>query len=105
MNKELFLQFVENNCNCKQDRLDIAINKGLQKAKNDRVDTRKILMLAFAFVLTFSMCFTVSIRPVKTAVEGYYLNWNKSMSGNIEIFDSYLVNITNNIVKHLGGNK
>jgi len=105
MNKELFLQLIENNCDCKQDCLDIAINRGLQKAKNDRVDTKKILTLAVAFILTFSMCFIVSIRPVKTAVEGYYLNWNKSMSGNIEILDSYLVKITSNIEKHLGGNK
>jgi len=103
MNKELFLQLVENNCDSKQDRLDIAINKGLQRARNDRVDTRKILTLAVAFVLTFSMCFTVNTRPLKMAVEGYYLNWNKTMSGNIEILDSYLVNITSNIKKHLGG--
>jgi len=104
MNKELFLQSVETNCNCKQDRLDTAINKGLQRAKYDRVDTKKILTLAVAFVLTFSMCFILSIRPVKTAVEDYYLNWNKTMSGNIEILNDYLVEITSNIEKHLGGN-
>ena len=105
MNKEQFLQLIESDCNCNQDCLEIAVNRGFKRAVDDKVDIKKILTLAVAFVITFSMCFIVSIRPVKTAVEGYYLNWNKSMSGNIEIFDSYLVNITNNIEKHLGGNK
>ncbi|MDR0464364.1 MAG: hypothetical protein LBG94_04505 [Treponema sp.] len=103
MNKELFLQLIENNCDCKQDCLDTAINRGLQKAKNDRVDTKKILTLAVAFVLTFSMCFTVNTRPLKMAVDGYYVNWNKTMSGNIEILNDYLVEMTSNIKKHLGG--
>jgi len=104
MNKELFLQLIENNCGYKQDHLDIAINKGLQKARNDRIDARKILMLTFAFVLTFSMCFIVNTRPLKMAIEDYYLNWNKTKASNIEILDSYLVEKISNIEKHLGGN-
>ena len=104
MNKDLFFQLIENNCDCKQDRLDFAVNKGLQKAINGRVDFKKILMLTAAFVLTFSMCFTVNIRPLKVAVEVYYMNWNKTMSGNMEILDGYMVNATSNIKKHLGGN-
>ena len=103
MNKELFLQLIENNCDCKQDRLDIAVSRGLQRAVNYKIDAKKILILAVALVLAFSMCFTVNIRPVKTAVDGYYLNRNKTMSGNIKILDCYLVNIAGNIEKHLGG--
>ena len=103
MNKELFLQLIESDCDCKQGCLDTAVNRGLQKATNDRIDTKKILTLAFAFILTFSMCFTLNTRPLKMAVDGYYLNWNKTMSGNIEILDDYLVEITSNIKKHLGG--
>ena len=105
MNKELFLQLVENNCNCKQDCLDTAVNRGFKRAVDDRVDTKKILTLAVAFVLTFSMCFTLSTKPLKMAVDNYYLNWNKTMSGNIEILDDYLIEKINNIKKHLGGNK
>jgi len=103
MNKELFLQLIENNCDCKQDYLDTAVNRGLQKAKNDRVDIKKILALAVAFVLTFSMCFTLNTKLLKMAVDDYYLNWNKTMSGNIEILDDYLVEKISNIKKHLGG--
>ena len=105
MNKDSFLRYLETDRDCEQDRLEIAVNRGFKRAVNDRIDTKKILMLAVAFVLTFAMCFTVSIRPVKTAVEDYYLNWNKSMSGNIKILDGYIVNITDSIQKHLGGNK
>ena len=105
MNKEQFLQLIESDCNCNQDCLEIAVNRGFKRAVDDKVDTKKILTLAFAFVITFSMCFIVSIRPVKTAVEGYYLNWNKSKASNIEILDDYLVEKISNIEKHLGGNK
>jgi len=105
MNEDLFLQYIETDRNCGKDRLDIAVSKGLHKAKNDRFSANKLFMLAAACVITFVMCFTVSIRPVKTAVESYYLNWNKSMSGNIKILDGYIVNITDSLQKHLGGNK
>jgi len=104
MNKELFLQLVDNNCDCKQESLDIAINRGLQRAKNDRVDAKKILSLTVAFVLTISLCFTVNLKPLKMVMEDYYLNWNKSMSDKIKILDGYIVNIASNIEKHLGGN-
>jgi len=103
MNKDSFLRYVETDCDCEQDRLDTAVNRGLQRAIDDRVDAKKILMLTAVFVLTLSMCFTVNIRPLKMAVEEYYLNWNKTMSGNIEILDGYIVNLTDNIKKHLGG--
>jgi hypothetical protein len=105
MNKERFLQLIESDCNCNQDCLEIAVNRGYKRALDDRVDIKKILTLAVAFVLTFSMCFTVNTQPLKTAVDNYYLNWNKTMSGNIEILDDYLVEKISNIKKHLGGNK
>jgi len=105
MNKEMFLQLIESDCNCKQDSLNIAVNRGFKRAVDDRVDTKKILTLAVAFVLTFAMCFTVNTQPLKTAVDNYYLNWNKSKASNIEILDNYLVEKISNIKKHLGGNK
>jgi len=103
MNKERFLQLIESDCDCNQDCLEIAVNRGFKRAVDDRVDIKKILTLAVAFVLTFSMCFAVNTKPLKTVVESYYLNWNKTMSGNIEILDDYLVEKTSNIKKHLGG--
>ena len=103
MNKDSFLRYIENDRECEQDRLDIAVNRGLQRAKNDRLDTQKILMLAAACVFTFAMCITVNLKPLKMAVEGYYLNWNKTMSGSMEILDGYINDIAGNLKKNLGG--
>jgi hypothetical protein len=103
MNKDSFLRYIENNRECEQDRLDIAVNKGLQRVKNDRLDSKKMLMLAAACVFTFAMCITVNLKPLKMAVECYYLNWNKTMLGSTEILDGYISNIASNLKKNLGG--
>ena len=103
MNKDPFLRYIENDRECEQDRLGIAVNRGLQRAKNDRFDSKKMLMLAAACVFTFVMCITVNLKPLKMAVEGYYLNWNKTMSGSTEILDGYISDIAGNLKKNLGG--
>jgi hypothetical protein len=103
MNKDSFLQYIGNDRDCEQDRLDIAVNRGLYRAKNDRLDTKKLFMLVAACVFTFVMCTTVNLKPLKTTVEGYYLSWNKTMSGNTEILDGYMSNIVSILQKNLGG--
>jgi hypothetical protein len=103
MNKDSFLQYVENNRDCEQDCLDIAVNRGLHRAKNDRVDSKKIFMLAVACAFTFAMCITVNLKPLKTAVEVYYLNLNKTMLGNTVILDGYMNDIVSILKKNLGG--
>jgi len=103
MNKDSFLRYIENDRDCEQDRLDTAVNRGLHRAKNDRLDSKKMFMLAAACVFTFAMCITVNLKPLKMAVEGYYLNWNKTMSGSMEILDGYINDIAGNLKKNLGG--
>ena len=103
MNKDSFLRYIENDRDCEQDRLDTAVNRGLHRAKNDRLDSKKMFMLAAACVFTFVMCIIVNLKPLKMAVEGYYLNWNKTMSGSTEILDGYISDIASNIKKNLGG--
>lgn len=103
MNSDSFLQYVENDRDCDQDRLDIAINRGLYRAKNDRIDLKKMLMLAAACAFTFAMFITVNLKPLKTAVEDYYLNWNKTMLDNTVILDGYISDIAVILKKNLGG--
>jgi hypothetical protein len=103
MNRNTFLQYVENSRDCEQDRLDIAVNRGINRAKNDRINSKKLLALAAACVFTFAMCTTVNLKPLKTAVEGYYLNWNKTMLDNTVILDGYMSNIASIVKKNLGG--
>ena len=98
-----FLRYVEETRDCEQNSLDIAVNRGIRMAGNDRFDARKLIKLAAACVFSFVMFIAVNSEPIRMAVDVYYLNWNKTMSGNIEILDDYLVEKTSNIKKHLGG--
>ena len=103
MNRDSFLRHIENSRDCEQDRLDMAVNRGLRRAKSDRFDTKKLLMLAAASVFTFAMCFTVNLPPFKMAVDEYYRNWNKIPPGSAEVLDGYIKDIADNVMKYLGG--
>lgn len=103
MNKDLFLRCIENSRDCDQAQLDIAVNKGLRRANNDRFDTKKLFMLAAAGVFTFALCITVNLMPFSTVVERYYQNRQKIMPGSSEILNGYIKDITVTLEKYLGG--
>jgi len=103
MNKDLFFKHIENNRDCNQEQLDAAVTRGLQMAKNDRIDTKKIFMLAAASVFTFAICITINTMPVSTAVERYYQNRQRIMPGSSEVLSGYIKDITVNLEKYLGG--
>ena len=103
MNKDAFLRHIENSRDCGKERLDAAVSKGLARAKNERLDTRKLLMLAAASVFTLVMCVTVNLRPVKMAVEDYYRNWDKIPPGSVEVLDGYIKELAINVRRHFGG--
>ena len=103
MNRDSFLRHIENSRDCEQDRLNMAVNRGLRRARSDRFDTKKLLKLAAACVFTFTMCLTVNLQPLKTAVNEYYRNWNKIPPGSAEVLDGYIKDIADNVMKYLGG--
>ena len=103
MNKDLFLKCIENSRDCDQNQLDVAVNKGLRRAKNDSFDTKKIFMLAAASIFTFVMCITINIMPFSTTIERYYRSREKIMPGSSEKLNSYIKDITVNLEKYLGG--
>jgi hypothetical protein len=103
MNKDLFLKYIENYRDCNQDQLDIAVNRGLRRAKYERIDTKKIFMLAAACVFTFVICITINLMPVSTIVERYYQDRQKIMPGSSEILSGYIKDINVNLEKYLGG--
>jgi len=104
MNKESFLSYVENTRDCEETMLDTAISKGLRKAKNERTDFRKVVMLAAACVFTAVMCFSVNLRPIRSLADGYYQSRSAMMSDSSEMLDGYIKNITDTIVFYLGKN-
>ena len=103
MNKE-FLSYVESTRDCGEERLDAAINKGLYKAKNDRTDFRKLLMLAAACVFTLAVCLSINLRPIRSAADEYYQSRCAMMSGSSEVLDGYIKNIADTIIFYLRGN-
>jgi len=105
MNKDSFFQHIEEARDCEQNRLDMAVNKGLLRAKNDRVDPKKLFILAAASVFTFAMCFIVNMEPFRMAVEEYYRNWNETFPGSSQALAGYMNDIADNVIKHLGGEK
>jgi hypothetical protein len=104
MNKKTFLNYIENTRDCEGSRLDAAVNKGLRKARNDRTDFRKVLMLAAACVFTVVMCFSVNLRPIRSLADGYYQSRSAMMSDSSEMLDGYIKKITDTIVFYLGKN-
>ena len=103
MNKDSFLRFIENNRDCEMDRLDMAVNRGLRRAKNDSFDSKKLFMLAAASVFTFALCIAVNLMPFTEVVEGYYQSRQKMMPGTSQALYGYIKDITANLEKYLGG--
>jgi len=103
MNKESFLLYVEETRDCGQSSLDSAVKKGINRAKNDRIDPKKILGLAAACVITFTMCLTLNTKPFKTAVDEYNKHMNESMRESSRVLAGYIDDITETINKYLGG--
>ncbi len=102
MNKDVFLQFIENSRDCEQFQLDKAINKGINRAREDRFDSKKMLMLAAACVFTFVMCITVNLKPFQAAANEYYQNRNKHMPGSAEVLVGYINDVANNLKRFIG---
>jgi hypothetical protein len=103
MNKDSFLRYIENDRGCEQDRLDIAVNRGLQRVKNDRFDSKKLFMLAAAGIFTFTMCIMVNLQPFTMFMERYSLNRQKTIPVNSETLDGYIKDIAGIFEKYLGG--
>jgi hypothetical protein len=103
MNKDSFLRYIENDRDCEQGRLDMAVNKGLHRARSDRFDSRKLFMLAAAGVFTCVLCININSIPFSAVVERYYQNRQKIMPGSSEMLNGYIKNIAGNLEKYLGG--
>ena len=103
MNSEKFLHFINNNRDCKMEKLDLAVVAGLRRGKNDWLQPGKFITLAVACVFTFAVCVIINLTPVGLYMEGYYKNWHGNMPGSSEILNGYIIDITYSLKKHLGG--
>jgi len=103
MNRDSFVRYIENSRDCELRQLDAAVDRGIRRAKIIRFDGKKLFMLAAACAFTLVMCVTVNLPPLKTAVDGYYQNWNKLPQGSTEALDGYIKDIASNVMRYLGG--
>jgi hypothetical protein len=103
MNKDSFLRYIENDRGCAEDRLDLAVKKGLRRAKNDKFDYKKVFKLAAASVFTLALCIIINFMPFSTVAERYYESRQKMMPGSSEVLSGLFKVIACNIEKYLGG--
>ena len=103
MNKDLFFRHIENTRDCKTALLDEAVTRGIFRAKRDKLDTRKLIMLGAACAFVLAMCFAANLNLFETLAETYYQNWHHTMPGAAEALDSYIKDIAVNAQKYFGG--
>ena len=104
MKNEIFRKYVEGSRDCDAALLDIAVNRGLHRAKGNTIDYRKLINLAAAFAATAALCFVVSMKPVRAAAAVYMRDNSTITESGEEALSGYLTNIANTIIYYLGGN-
>jgi hypothetical protein len=103
-NRESFVQYVERTRDCGAGLIDIAVQKGIHRAKSDRLDPRKLYRLAVACAVTAVLCLAVNLTPVKAAAEGLLrANSLVTHSGAVAL-QGRLNDAANTMHKYLGGN-
>jgi hypothetical protein len=103
MNKESFLRHIEKHRDCGTAALDNAVNMGLRRAKNDRLDSGKLIRLAAACVFTLAVCFIVSVYPLESLADEYYRNWHAVRPGGAETLDGYINGLAEFFKIYAGG--
>jgi chloramphenicol 3-O-phosphotransferase len=103
MKKDLFQAYVENTRDCDAPLLDIAVNKGLRKAKSERIDYRKVFSFAAACAATAALCFTINTAPVREAALKMVYYHNPMSQEASEILYGYFIDISNIVSQYLGG--
>jgi len=103
MDKEHFIKYIENDRDCNIELLDIAVITGLHRAKNDRIDKKKVFLLAAACLFIFAMCFSVNLELFKITADEYFRNLYSIMPGTADVLDFYINDITTKIMIFLGG--
>ena len=103
MKNELFKKYVENTRDCDTALLDNAVKKGLNQAKSNALDYKKLFNLAAASAATAVLCYVLNMEPVRSAVTGFMQNSNPMTESGSEALHGYLMNFAYTITNYLGG--
>jgi len=102
MSKELFEKYVDENRDCDIKLLDYAVQKGIRKAQDNRLDPRKFVNLAAALAIAFVTIITITATPIQTAAGNYFVNRNHPLQDSAEILDAGARQFMNNLLEFLG---
>lgn len=104
MNQEAFKQYIEKTRDCDAAHLDLAIKKGLHRAKSEKLDYRKLVSLAAMCAATAVLCIALSLEPVKMAASDFRLRNSPVTQSTSEALVGYVNDMTHTLIKYLGGN-
>ena len=103
MKTDLFIKYVENSRDCEEALLDIAIKKGMRRAKDYAFDYKKLVSLAAAIVVTAVLCLAAKMEPIKTAASTFVNVSDLTTESGSIILHGYITDIVNTIMRYLGG--
>ena len=103
MNQEHFQKYVEQTRDCDAALLAAAVNKGIIRAKGDRLDVRKFIGLAAMCAVTAAMFFGANSELATAAASEFLPASGLVAEGNAEALYEYLSDLASTIIRYLGG--
>ena len=103
MDRGNFAESIERMCDCDAKLIDIAVQKGIRRAKNDKFAPDKLFRLATLCAATAALCFAMSATPAKAAASRFLLNGGVMTQENADAFYEYSHDLANTIIEYLGG--
>ena len=105
-NSQKFQEFINKTRDCDAELLDSAVSKGIScaRAKDERLDFRKIFNLTAMYAAAAVMGFAVNLEPVISVIASELMpGRNIITQSGAEVLYGYLVDFVITAVKYLGG--
>jgi hypothetical protein len=102
MNRGLFEKYVNKKRDCDARLLDDAVQKGIRRAQDDKLDPRKLINLAAVFAITLAAIFSIAETPIQAEASNYFVNRNHPMRDNAHALDASARQFVNTLLEFLG---
>ena len=103
MKTDEFITFVERTRDCDAALLDIAVKKGIARAKSDRIDLRMIFRLSAACAITAALCIAFNSGLFTAAASGYLNESSFITQSGSETLHGYFNDFFDTAKEYLGG--
>ena len=100
MKEGLLIKYIKSNRDCDAALLDAAVKKGLRRALDGRLDTKKIICLARACVIAAVLCAIINTEPVSSAAPGFLINSSSMAQENSEALQGHIINAKNKLIQY-----